>query len=481
MSGALRERIRAATVAAALIGATAAAPPHVPPFAQTVEVALRQQVGPGTRVGLVVATLDGKELVAIDPDGRYVPASATKLFTGATAFATLAGLDALDAEGGASVRLDARAGGGPPDVVLEGHGDGRLSSAPDCRTDCLATLADAVAASTRRVGDVIGDDRWFPDERWSPGMSWNNIPTRSGTAVSALTLDENVAAVTVAPGTPGRPVQLSSPGYFTFDNEAVTVATGTPSLGFDRLPGSRIVRLSGALAAGAAPLTLRLGIDDPADYAAWRLKALLEARGVKVTGRIGVRHRPAGAPSPAPAAALLRLTPPPLAEDIAETEKESDNLHAELLLRRIGRRGGTGAVADGRAAVRALLGQAGLAGNSYDFFDGSGMSSYNRLSPRGAVAFLRWASAQPWGAELRATLPVAGVDGTLAKRFKGTALEGRLSAKTGTLNAATALIGYMIAASGRTLVFAAFAGDMPEGVEAGRAIDTALLNVAAAN
>jgi D-alanyl-D-alanine carboxypeptidase/D-alanyl-D-alanine-endopeptidase (penicillin-binding protein 4) len=477
MSGVLRHWICAAALAAALVGAPAAAAPSL---TERVEAALRQ-AGPGTRFGLVVATLDGKELVAIDPDGRYVPASATKLFTGAAALAALPGLDAPDAEGGASVRLEARDGGGPPDVVLQGRGDGRLSSASDCRADCLAALADAVAASTRRVGDVIGDDRWFADERWGPGMSWNNMLVRSGTAVSALTLDENVVAVTVAPGAAGQPVRVSGSTYFAIDNQAATATSGRSALGFDRLPGSRTVRLSGTLPAASAPVTLVLGIDDPADYAAWRLKALLEARGVKVTGRIGVRHRAAEMPPPASPAALLRLTPPPLAEDLTWTEKESDNLHADLLLRRIGRRAGGGSLAEGGAAVRALLTQAGVARGQYDFFDGSGMSSYNRLTPRGAAAFLRWAAGQPWGAALRATLPVGGVDGTLAHRFKGTPLEGKLSAKTGTLNAATALIGYMTAASGRPLVFAAFGGDMPEGADAPKAIDAALLLVAASN
>src|SRR4051794_18654033 len=123
MSGVLRHWICAAALAAALVGAPAAAAPSL---TERVEAALRQ-AGPGTRFGLVVATLDGKELVAIDPDGRYVPASATKLFTGAAALAALPGLDAPDAEGGASVRLEARDGGGPPDVVLQGRGDGRLS------------------------------------------------------------------------------------------------------------------------------------------------------------------------------------------------------------------------------------------------------------------------------------------------------------------------------------------------------------------
>jgi D-alanyl-D-alanine carboxypeptidase/D-alanyl-D-alanine-endopeptidase (penicillin-binding protein 4) len=128
-----------------------------------------------------------------------------------------------------------------------------------------------------------------------------------------------------------------------------------------------------------------------------------------------------------------------------------------------------------------MLAKAGLAQAEYDFSDGSGMSSYNRVAPRGAVRLLRWAAAQPWGAAWRDSLPVAGIDGTLAKRFRDTPLAGKLQAKTGTLNATVALAGYMTGASGRPLVFAAFAGDVPEGADAVKAIDDALLLAAAAN
>ena len=114
----------------------------------------------GTRIGLVVVDDTGHEMVAIRPDDRLVPASNTKMFTTAAAMAYLP--DAPD--GGASVRLEGK------DVILSGHGDARLSGADDCTADCLADLAKAVAAKTRIVRDVIGDDSAFPDERWSAGM-----------------------------------------------------------------------------------------------------------------------------------------------------------------------------------------------------------------------------------------------------------------------------------------------------------------------
>jgi serine-type D-Ala-D-Ala carboxypeptidase/endopeptidase (penicillin-binding protein 4) len=461
---------------------------------QRVEARLGE-AGPGIRFGLVVAAAeDGRELMAIAPDARFIPASNTKLFTTAAAFATLSGLDEPDSAGGAAVRLDAAGGSGAvPDVILEGHGDARLSSAGDCIVDCLAILADAVAARTRLVGDIVGDDSFYPDQRWSPGMSWNNIPTRSGTAVSALSLDDNELQVRVAPTAPGQPPRLDFLPYYAIDNRAATVAAGAAGLEFSRLPGSNVLRLTGTIALGSAPELLRLGIDDPAHYAAWRFRSLLEARGVRVTGALAVRHRPAGpaddpairggAPSlrPPPQQPLARLAPPPLAEDLMLINKASQNLHAELMLRRLGRQTGSGSLADGLAVVRAMLERAGVQRTGYDFSDGSGMSTYNRLSPRGVVRFLRWAGAQPWAAAWRATLPVGGVDGTLARRFGGTALESRLFAKTGTLNGSAALSGYMIARSGRILLFSGFANDIPDGAGATAAMDAALVLIAEQN
>ena len=458
---------------------------------ERVEAKLRE-AGPGTRFGLMVVDEDGREIVAILPEQRFIPASNQKMFTTAAAFATMSGLDAPDASGGAAVRLEPN-GGRAPDVVLKGYGDARLSSAADCIANCLAALADAVAARTRTVGVVVGDASFLPDMRWSPGMSWNNIQGWYGTAISALTLDDNELPIRIFATAPGQPPRLELLPYYEVDNRAVTAAAGATKLEVARFPGSRKLRLTGTIAAGAEPERIRLGIDDPAHYAAWRFESLLKARGVRVGGEPASRYRTAipaddpavrnGAPPARPPEpeALARLTPPPLAEDIRIINKVSQNLHAELLLRRVGREQGTGSIADGLAAVRAMMERGGVARTDYDFADGSGMSSYNRIAPRGMIAFLRWAGAQPWGAAWRETFPVAGVDGTLARRFKGTPLERRLFAKTGTLNGTAALSGYMTAKSGRTLTFSAYANDIPEGTSATKAMDSALELIAGEN
>ena len=459
------------TIFLALALSVAAPVTAQPALQQQVEARLRA-AGPGPRFGLVVAAEDGRELIAINPDGRFIPASNTKLFTIAAAFATLPGLDAPDTAGGTAVRLESNG-----DVILEGRGDARLSSAPDCTVDCLATLADAVAARTRRVRNVIGDSSYFPDERWSPGMSWNNIHTRSGTGISALSLDDNELHLRVAATASGQPPRLDVSPYYVIENRASTVARGATNLDFNRLPGSNGLRLTGTILMGAPPELLRLGIDDPAHYAAWRFKTLLEVRGVRITGNVAVRREP----QPANVPPLARLTPPPLAENLGRINKASQNVHAELLLRRLGRQNGTGSIADGQAVVRAMLARAGVERAHYDFSDGSGMSTYNRASPRGMVRLLRWSAGQRWAAAFRETLPIAGVDGTLASRFRGTPLEGRLFAKTGTLNASNALSGYLTAASGRILIFSFFANDVPESVNATQAMDAALVLVASQN
>jgi serine-type D-Ala-D-Ala carboxypeptidase/endopeptidase (penicillin-binding protein 4) len=452
---------------------------------------IERQLGtasPGTRFGLVVTDPDGRELIAINPEGRFIPASNTKMFTSAAAYMTMTGLDQPDVDGGTTVALQGN------DVILAGFGDARMSSAPDCAVDCLATLADAVAAKTKHVRHLIGDATLWPDQRWSPGMSWNNVVERSGTGIAALSLDSNELPLTVTASYPGMSANIGfSSDYFTIDNRATTIARGPTTIDVKRLPFERRVIVFGQIAAGSPPEKIALGIDNPAHYAAWRLTALLKARGVRVTGEIRSHYKDApppfplmtlcpkkGCPKPEPQIVLARLTPPPLTEDIRTINKVSQNLHADLLARRLGGADGKG-LDGGLAAIETMLTKAGVPRTAYDFADGSGMSTYNRVAPRGAVTFLRWVAAQPWHAAWRASLPIGGVDGTIARRFKGTTLEGRIFAKTGGLNATAALSGYMIAKSGRELTFSLFANDMPAGTRAQPTMDAALIAIADAN
>ena len=483
------------------LGSPALADRPVPPNTTQAQVDAALAAAPkGTRFGLLVVDEQGKRLVSINPDQRFIPASNTKLFTTAAAYALLPGMDQTDVTGGTQVFLVKGKGRGAPNVVLYGRGDARMSSAPDCIVDCLSVLADAVAAKTRVVGDVVGEDTAFVDQRWSPGMSWNNFGSNDATAASALSLDSNELTVRVVPGSVGSPPLVSASGYVSIRNEAVTLEAIAPAapdgkLTLEHAPNSRSFRLYGYIPVNAAEWSERIGIDDPAEYAAWRFAELLRDRGVRIAGTVRVVHRApdatlgvtklAGIAADVDhdrlGSALAELTPGPLALDVSIINKVSQNQHAELLLRRISVQSGNGSLEDGLAAERAVFERAGLPREGYDFSDGSGMSTYNRVSPRAAVALLRWAAVQPWGKAWSASLPIAGVDGTLKRRFVGTPLAGNLSAKTGSLNATSAISGKFRAVSGRTLTFAFFANDVPDEQSAVAAMDAVLLLIAASN
>ena len=144
----------------------------------------------------------------------------------------------------------------------------------------------------------------------------------------------------------------------------------------------------------------------------------------------------------------------PMAQDIKVINKTSQNLHAEMLLRLLGKTfGSDGSFEEGTRVVRQFLVDAGIDNNDFFFYDGSGLSPKDKISPRAFTRLLAYASHQPWGAAWRDTLPIAGVDGTLDKRFKNTPFKGRMWAKTGTLDEVNALSGYVTAASGRVVAF----------------------------
>jgi D-alanyl-D-alanine carboxypeptidase/D-alanyl-D-alanine-endopeptidase (penicillin-binding protein 4) len=177
-----------------------------------------------------------------------------------------------------------------------------------------------------------------------------------------------------------------------------------------------------------------------------------------------------------------------LGEDVGVTNKMSLNLHAELLLRQMGYRvGDDGSSAQGARVVRQFLVQAGVDPEDFVFYDGSGMSGHDLVTPRAVARLLEYAAGQPWFAVYKASLPVGGVDGSLVNRFADAALhslnplKGHVFAKTGTLGEARALSGYLECASGRMVVFSIMVTDHAPGSSADRAVmDRIVAAVAAA-
>jgi D-alanyl-D-alanine carboxypeptidase/D-alanyl-D-alanine-endopeptidase (penicillin-binding protein 4) len=144
----------------------------------------------------------------------------------------------------------------------------------------------------------------------------------------------------------------------------------------------------------------------------------------------------------------------PMVDDVRVVNKVSQNLHAEILLRLLGRERGTaGTIEGGLEVLRGFLTQAGIANDQYVFYDGSGLSRQNLVSPHAIVQLLRYASIQPWGPAFKSTLPISGIDGSLSDRLSAARLQSRVYGKTGSLGGVKALSGYAATDSGETVVF----------------------------
>jgi D-alanyl-D-alanine carboxypeptidase/D-alanyl-D-alanine-endopeptidase (penicillin-binding protein 4) len=379
--------------------------------------------------------------------------------------------------------------------------------------EVLEQLAQQVEESGVRevTGNVVGDDTFYLDEPYGPSWAWDDLQWGYGAPVSALTFNDNVTELTIAAdpdaARPGQTsVEWNPPvDYYQVDNAMTMASPGEqPHPGLDRRPGSRLVR-----AFGTAPkngLHSPVALEDPAEFTADAFRQALRSRGVKVDGVAASAHRYSiatgefSAERSMPLAPLARSTQTsvaaplearkvlahrtsvPLAQDITLTNKISQNLHAELLLRLLGKTFGTdGSFAEGARVVRQFMASAGVDDNDFFFYDGSGMSMDDRIAPRALTKLLTYAAHQPWGRAWRDTLPIAGVDGTLSSHFKNSPLKGRMDAKTGTLAESNALSGYLTTASGKTLAFSIIVnGHKPSSNEESRAIDRIAEAIAAA-
>ena len=489
--------------------------------------------------GIAVTKMDGTPVYAMNEGQLFQPASNAKLFTTATAMAL------LGPETTVETRVVAKgvfsgAGKLTGDVVLVGAGDANLSGrttpyvAPALRPNppppapaplrYLEEMADRVAASGLKVvnGDVVGDDTLFPWEPYAQNWTIDDAVWGYGAPVSALTINDNQIKVTVTPGdAEGKPATVVIDPAMPYYTLVVSATTGAVKSGssvqMERTPGSKVLRIYGSIGVDAQPDVEEVAIEDPAEYAALALKAMLETRGIEVTGKARAKHRISNdaegflarmkepgqedlvvdsgvvdaacmteppLPTGMEEKTLASHRSPTLLEDVTVTNKVSQNLHAELLLHRLGRKTpcGQGSTVEGARLVQAFLLHAGIDEDDFVFFDGSGLSGHDLVAPRATVKLLQYASAQPWFVDWKASLPVGGEDGSLAERFAKAPLAGRVFAKTGTLGEARALSGYLEGVSGRTLIFSIMVGNHMPGTHVDKDVmDKMVAAIAATN
>ena len=440
----------------------------------------------------VVSLSTGETLYSQNADKLFTPASNTKLFTTGAALALIGPDYKFRTTVETTGTLD-RYGRLNGDLALVGHGDPNLSGRElpyDLRTQrnddpiqALETLADALVQKGVKYvdGDIVADDSYFAFERYGEGWSQDDLVWADGAPVSALTINDNVVFVNILPADrPGEKAFVSIKpfaDYYRLDNRVITTPAGTGRKFFvNREPGSTVITLWGNMPLDDQGANEALAIEDPAEFAAVLFRQLLEKRGIVIYGHQRTRHTELATLSTFTATAIAPshggsdgLSRPfksdqpltlasyeskPLLEDIRVINKVSQNLHAEILLRLLGReRGNAGTIEGGLEVLREFLTQAGISSDQYVFYDGSGLSRQNLVTPHAIVQMLRYASSQPWGTAYKSTFPVSGIDGSLSDRFNAPRLQSRIMGKTGSLGGVKTLSGYASTDAGQTVVF----------------------------
>lgn len=429
--------------------------------------------------GIEVMDANRQELMAVNPDKPFLPASVLKVLTTATALEKL-GPDFRFRTGVYTNGTPQPDGTLDGDLFLVGRGDPNLvdPSGDLLEQPALVGLAEKIQALgiKRITGDVIGDDSYFDHGSHGKGWTARDLKSAYGAPINALSINNNVVWIHAAATKPGSSVSVSLEprgSYFRIRNLGVTGGRKSKRAMYARvIPGTRTLVISGTLPIGQ-DYTQHVILDRPAEVTTAIFKDELQRHGVTIGGTVSVLDR-----GEMPEELKHQWKPlaehlsPPLVRGVEIINKRSMNLHAEMLLRTLGAEfRGTGTDEAGLEVVKDFIVSAGIDTRGVSLSDGCGLSRENLLTPRFQTSLLLTLATRPYFDLFRNTLAVSGTDGTLRRRFSAQPVRGVIHAKTGTLNGVSTLSGYMTTKSGRNLFFSIFANNVTAVHRVQRTID----------
>ncbi len=427
----------------------------------------------------IVSLKNGDVLFQRNGDKLFTPASNMKIYTTAVALDLLGGEFRWRTSVYSRTQPDAN-GRIPGDLILYGRGapDFVSRSENDERGSLAKLVDDLYQRGVRKIdGNVIGDESYFRGDPLGEGWQWTDLQWYFAAEASALSINGNEVGVNLLPPSKSgenpelKAAELSS--YVKLENRMVTSnQSSRPTIGVYRGLSDNNVRVWGEFPSGSKGFGVRLSVHNPALWAATMFKDALKSRGITIAGEAQLRDSrtaPIQRFDPAQAVELAFVNSQPLSQIVRKTNKESNNLYAELILRTIGREQGhiatlpleigreRGDAEVGLAVIRTWLGRNGVRSEQLALHDGSGLSRLNLVTPESTTSLLRVVSKTAANQIFRESLPVAGRDGTLAGRLRP--LTERVSAKTGSITYDASLSGYLIASNGEVLAFSIMCND----------------------
>ncbi len=409
----------------------------------------------------------GKTLISYNANKLFLPASNTKLYTTSAALRLLGPQFRFRTP----ILATGPVAGGvlAGDLVIIGQGDPTWSARfHDDGKAVFRAWADTLKALgiTSISGAVVGVDAVFTEQPQGSGWSWDNDASSSAAQIAGLSFNENAVDVIIVPRPDWQPPVITpSPAsaYVQIENHLMTLDTlnnpDSLEVKWDirRPRGTNRITFEGIV----QPDTVETGasVEDPVAFTATVLRESLLEEGIAVAGPAAALRLFTSDSTFAPPTGdtLFVHQSPPLEDIVYLLNKDSQNMMAETLLRILGiGPGAGGSDRQGLRRARQVWAEMGVDTNNIVLTDGSGLSRYNKISPRSTVALL---TAMQGDTSFTRSLPIAGVDGTLKDIFVGSLAEKRVFAKTGTLWGVRALSGYLINARGDQVVFSILIND----------------------
>ncbi len=398
------------------------------------------------RWGIVVNKLNNSQIYSRDSDKYFIPASNLKLLLAAAALQQL----------GANYRIRTSVYGTDQGLLrLVGRGDPSLT---DVQLTALARQLKLTGVRQLTYLAIEGDRT---DDIINPDWEWGDIQADYGAPIGSLIINQNAVTLQLLPQQIGQPLRLvwtdpmAATQWQSVDNQSVTVKPGEPTEVKLNRDLSGILHLSGQLSINSPPESVSLAVINPAENFVQHLRRVLLIAGIKDNSDrvrlniVEVQKQLANAPE------IAAINSPPLSQLLVEANLNSNNLYAEALLRTLGSKVNSldSNSQTGLIAAKQALTNLGVDPKGYVMADGSGLSRHNLVSPDAIAQTLSAMASSPYAAVYRASLPVAGVSGTLLNRLKNTPAQGVVSAKTGTMSGVLALSGYINAPNYEPLVF----------------------------
>ncbi len=448
----------------------------------TIDALLKNGALRGAQIGLIAAdTVRGTLLYSRNADEEFMPASNFKLLVGSAALQILGpNFSYVTSVLGDRAPSDGVIAG---NLYLHGGGDALLSAA-----DLNTAAASLAAAGIKRIeGDLVADATHDDAQRYGYGWSWDDLPYYYAPVITALELEDGVVHIIMLPGTSvGAPVVLRiepQTGAFTIVNRLQTGAPGSQDTSeiVRSWDAPKQIELTGTYPLNAKPSgDIEPSVPDPESYAADVFARALAAHGVTVTGTVRDGKTP-------PHATVLwshdSLSMPKLMQQFWYP---SDNLMGELLLKELGvaLRGEPGTDENGSIAEQRYLRSIGIDPRTVTIGDGSGLSSYDRITPRDLFTILQTDWNGPYRDIVVDALPIAGVRGSLRRQFLKTPAQRKVFAKTGSISHVRTISGFIQTKTHGVVTFSFLVNqwmgaDQPRGVAALARVRGAVLSAIA--